>query len=415
VPAGDPWFDPAGTGTVEIGLNRSIYDPASGTQPGDPRQQLNEITSWVDASNVYGSDAVRAAALRTLDGSGRLKMSAGGLPPFNTEGLPNAGGDSATLFLCGDVRANEQVGLTALHALFVREHDRLARQIRAREPRLSGDEIYERARRLVGAQLQVITYREYIPTLLGPEALAPYRGYQAGVEASIRNEFSAALYRYGHSALNTTLLRIDSQGREIPDGHLELRDAFFQPNRLSDEGGLDPILRGLSAQVAQAVDPLIIDDVRNFLFGPPGAGGFDLATLNIQRGRDHGLPSYNDFRRSLGLRAKRSIAEISSDPQMRQRLEAAYPDVEEVDLWVGGLAEDHVPGALVGQLIFRVLKEQFEALRDGDRFWYELALSGPELDEIRRTRLADVIRRNTRIGDELPNDVFHVRRDGTRR
>lgn len=412
VPTGDPWFDPEGTGEATIAFNRSVHDVASGTGAGDQRQQLNEITAWIDASNVYGSDEERALALRTLDGSGRLRMSEGRLLPFNTDGLPNAGGPSPELFLAGDVRANEQVGLTALHVLFVREHDRLAREIREREPHLAGDEIFERARRIVGAQMQVITYREYLPALLGPDALRPYRGYSPGVEAGIRNVFSTAAYRYGHSALSATLLRLDARGNEIPEGHLALRDAFFAPHRLTDEGGIEPILRGLAAQVCQAVDPLLVDDVRNFLFGPPGSGGFDLAALNLQRGRDHGLPSYNDARRELGLEPARSFGDITSRPGLAERLAAAYDHVEDVDIWAGGLAEDPVPGSQLGRLFHRIVRDQFEALRDGDRFWYQLVLSGPELEEVERTRLSDVIRRNTRIAAELPDDVFRVASEG---
>ena len=175
VPAGDPWFDPEGLGTVEIAFNRSIWDPASGDQTA--RQQLNEITAWIDGSNVYGSDPERAAALRMNDGSGRLKTSEGNLLPFNLDGLPNAGGEGSELFLAGDVRANEQVGLTALHTLFMREHNRLADRIAAENPALSGEEIYQWARHLVAAQIQVITFEEYLPALLGPAAIKPYKGY----------------------------------------------------------------------------------------------------------------------------------------------------------------------------------------------------------------------------------------------
>ncbi len=108
---------------------------------------------------MYGSDYERAAALRTNDGSGKLAVSAGNLLPFNESGLPNADGDSPMLFLAGDLRATEQVGLTALHTLFVREHNRLATQIGRRNRSLSGDEIYEQARQMVGAEIQAITYR----------------------------------------------------------------------------------------------------------------------------------------------------------------------------------------------------------------------------------------------------------------
>jgi hypothetical protein len=122
-----------------VSFNRSLYDPASATGPGNPRRQLNEITTWIDASNVYGSDSERALALRSNDGSGRLLTSDGNLLPFNEAGLANAGGNTPELFLAGDVRANEQVGLTAMHTLFVREHNRLADIIR-RNTRI-GDEI----------------------------------------------------------------------------------------------------------------------------------------------------------------------------------------------------------------------------------------------------------------------------------
>src|SRR5207248_832194 len=76
VPTGDPSFDPAGTGTQVIPLNRSLFDPATGTSASNPRQQVNTITSWMDGSQIYGSDAATADKLRSHVG-GRLKTSAG--------------------------------------------------------------------------------------------------------------------------------------------------------------------------------------------------------------------------------------------------------------------------------------------------------------------------------------------------
>jgi peroxidase len=406
VPLGDPEFDPSGSGVAVIPFNRSLFDPATGSDA--PRQQINQITAWIDASNVYGADAERAAALRENDGSGRLKTSGGDLLPFNTAGLANAGGNGADLFLAGDVRANEQVGLTVMHTLFVREHNRLAAEIAANNPGLSGDQIYQRARRLVGAMMQAITYREYLPALLGARALPPYKGYDSSVDAGIANLFSTASYRYGHSALSPTLLRLDANGQPIAAGNLAMRDAFFSPSAITAAGGLAPYLRGLAAQQCQDVDLYVIDDMRNFLFGDPGQGGFDLVALNIQRGRDHGLPSYNTVRRALGLPPKSSFADISSDPRIQARLKSAYTLVDDVDLWVGGLAEDHLPGTMVGELIHTVLVRQFTALRDGDRFWYERTLSRSEQRLVNNSRLADIIRRNTDIGAEIGADVFHV-------
>lgn len=409
VPLGDTFFDPDGTGDQVIGFNRSIYAESSGTSTDNPRQQLNEISGWIDASNVYGSDEERADALRTNDGTGKLKTSDGNLLPFNTEGLPNAGGGSDTLFLAGDVRANEQVGLTAMHTLFVREHNRLAEEYAERNPEWDGERIYQKAREIVGAQMQVITYKEFLPALLGDRPLPRYRRYDRSVNGSIQNLFSTAAYRFGHSALSPTLLRLDSEGNEISAGNLSLSNAFFSPSTITDEGGIEPLLRGLASQECQRIDPFVVDDVRNFLFGPPGAGGFDLVSLNIQRGRDHGLPGYNDVRESLGFGRAQDFSDVSSDPETQNRLSTIYESVDDIDLWVGGLSEDPLPGSHLGELFVAIVKGQFKALRDGDRYWYSETLSDNEIRRVERTKLSDIIKRNTDIGDEIQDDVFHVR------
>jgi len=408
VPAGDPFFDPLDTGTQVIAFNRSVFDTSTGTGIDNPRQQINKITAWIDASNVYGSDVERAIALRTNDGTGRLNTSAGDLLPFNTEGLPNAGGPDPSLFLAGDVRSNEQVGLTSMHTLFVREHNRYVEELAAERPGLSGDRLYERGRRFVGALMQAITYNEFLPVLLGEGAIPAYNGYNPNVNASIANVFSAAAYRFGHSMLSPEILRLDQNLNVIPEGNLPLLDAFFTPETITDEGGIDPILRGLAKQIAQRVDPFIIDAVRNFLFGPPGSGGLDLAALNIQRGRDHGLPKYNDTREQMGLTRVESFQDISSDPEIQMRLEDAFGNVDDIDIWTGGLSEDLVPGSHLGEVFHLIIKIQFESLKDGDRFWYERKLSGAELQEVQVTQLSDVIRRNTSIGFELQDNVFLV-------
>lgn len=408
VPSGDPYFDPDSTGDQVIQFNRSIYDSSTGTDIDNPREQLNEITAWIDASNVYGSDEERSLTLRTNDGTGKLKTSDGDLLPFNTDGLRNAGGSGETLFLAGDIRANEQVGLTALHTLFVREHNRLAEIFAEEHPDWDGEQIFQKARQLVGAEMQAITYNEFLPALLGPNPLPEYNGYNPNIDARIINIFSTAAYRFGHSALGPTLLRLDSQGNIIPEGNIPLKDAFFAPQRIIDEGGIEPLLRGLASQHCQKIDIYIIDDVRNFLFGEPGSGGLDLASLNIQRGRDHGIPSYNNVRELLGMDRLSSFEDISADPEIQSRLSSAYNNIDDIDLWIGGLAEDPIANSHLGELLSFIIKMQFRTLRDGDRFWYELTLNDKELTEIQNTKLSDIIRRNTNIGNEIPDDVFHV-------
>lgn len=406
VPKGDEFFDPNETGAQVIRLNRSAFDPTTGTSADNPRQQVNELSSFLDGSVVYGSDAVRAMALRTQVG-GKLKTSSGNLLPFNTDGLPN---DNAThqfpneeLFLAGDVRANENIELSSMHTLFVREHNRLADQIARRNPNLGDEEIYQRARAIVGAELQVIAYREWLPALLGRDALPRYRGYNALVNPGIANEFSTALFRLGHSLLGNDVEFLDNNGEEIRD-ELELADAFFQPGVVV-ESGIEPILKYLATDNARELDNVIVDGVRNFLFGAPGAGGFDLASLNIQRGRDHGLADYNAVRAAYGRRAATSFADITSDVELQDKLRGLYGNVDNIDLWVGALAEDHVPGASVGPTLYRVLVDQFTRLRDGDRFWYQRTFSGRQLADIERTTLADVIRRNTTI-DNIQDNAF---------
>ena len=409
IPRGDPIFDPFSIGPRIMRFERSMFDPDTGTAADNPREQVNVITSFIDASNIYGSDIARVNALRTNDGSGRLRTSQNGrLLPVNLEDLDiDTGGRPRTgLFFSGDIRANEQVSLTAMHTLFVREHNRLADQIRSEHPELSGNEIFELARKIVGAQMQVITYHEFLPLLLGPRALPPYAGYDPEVDPTIANEFSAAAYRVGHTMLSPALMCIESCGE---DEQISLARAFFNPSMLR-EYGISGFLRGLSTQRAQEIDRMLVDEVRNLLFGPPGSVGRDLAALNIQRGRDHGISSYNITRIAYGLSPARGFDDVSRDPIVQAALEEAYGDVDLIDLWIGGLAEDHAPGAMVGETFRAIIADQFQRLRDGDRYWFEsdpYLLANPELLEtVRATRLADVIRRNTPIEDEISDYVF---------
>ena len=426
VPANDPFFDPSQTGTQEIGLTRS-----RGVTSAGRREQINEITAYIDGSMVYGSDAARAAALRGNSGMLATTLADNGevLPMRNTAGLPNDGGTGNDLFLAGDVRANEQIGLTAAHTLFVREHNRIAAELGARldagEPDLTvkrddaiannlvSDQdsfIYESARKLVGAQIQKITYEEFLPTLLGTSPSSTVT-YDANVDASISNEFATAAFRVGHTLLSPTIKRLNADGTPAAEGNIALRDAFFNPTEVQLHG-VDSLLLGLADQAAQEVDTRLVDDVRNFLFGPPGSGGFDLASLNIQRGRDHGLESLNAVRGSLGLATHADFNVLAGgDTALADALASVYDDVDDVDLWLGGLAEVHVGDGLVGETFATIIEDQFIRNRDGDRFFYtntsvaeHLSLLDPDFET---TQLSDIILRNTSIASIQAN-VFMV-------
>ncbi len=402
VPPGDPYFDPDSTGTQTIPLNRSLPLFVNGV-----REQINLLTSYIDASNVYGSDEAHALRLRTLDGTGRLKSSDGDLLPLNLEGDPNVPEEGFAQFYAGDERANEQVGLTVMHTLFMREHNYWADRIREAVPELYGEGIYQRARAMVAAEIQCITYNEFLPILLGEDAFEAYEGYQPELNATISNEFAVAAYRIGHTMLSPQLIRLDAELSPIDAGPLPLRNAFFNPAEVIDYG-IEPYLRGLASQTAQEIDNYVVDDVRNFLFGAPGEGGFDLPSLNLQRGRDHGLPSYNDVRAVYGLPAISDFDDVSSDPDVQARLQAAYGTVDDMDLWVVGLSEEHVPGALVGETVWTILQDQFSALRDGDRFWYQRYLPSALQREVERRDLLTIIRQNTDIGAEISGNIFLV-------
>ncbi|MCE9552312.1 MAG: peroxidase [Planctomycetes bacterium] len=410
VPHGDKFFDPKGTDTQWITLARSAYLTGSGKSLTNPRQQVNEVTAYLDGSVVYGSDDARAAALRTLQG-GKLKSSPGNLLPLNaapyfTPALPNANDahilPDNQLFVGGDVRSNENIELLAVHVLWLREHNRICDTLA--NSGLSDDQIYRRARARVRALIQVITYREWLPALLGEARLGPYLGYNASTNVGIVNEFSTAALRLGHSQLGDDIEFLSDDAEELREA-VALRNAFFNPEPVKTDG-VEGILKYLATDNARRTDTVVIDDVRNFLFGQPGQGGFDLVARNIQRGRDHGLTDYNSLRKAYFLKPVQSFSQITRDRQLQVRLAEVYNNnLNEIDPWVGILAEDHLPGGSLGMLGTMIISEQFRRLRDGDRFWYEAAFTGRELQELRSTRLSDVIRRNTKLRN-LQENVF---------
>ncbi|MCB0676774.1 MAG: hypothetical protein KDC30_08805 [Saprospiraceae bacterium] len=417
VPPFDAFFDPLGTGEVVIGMHRSDYDPATGTGPDNPRRHKNGITAFIDASAVYGSDLTRAGWLRTFSG-GKLKMSAGNLPPFNTltgeyDGPVDPAAPEMAMpmpfvqkwFVAGDLRANENPMLLSLHALFMREHNRLCDELALVHPGWNDEQLYQQARKLVGAIMQAIVYEEWLPTL--GMHLEPYAGYQDDVDPGILNTFSAAAYRYGHSTINSALLRMDHEGNTMPEGDILLRDAYFNPDVVLEVDGIEPYLIGMSTVVEQNFDCKVIDDLRNFLFGPPGAGGLDLVALNINRGRDRGLPDFSTLRTDFDLAPLTDFSDVTADPLMAMALENVYQEVDRIDPWVGMLAEDHMPDALFGPTAMTILQRQFTSLRDGDRFYFEHDpwLTSEEKDWIRSQRLSDVVRRNCPI-DCLHDELF---------
>src|SRR5262245_12388181 len=376
VPPGDEFLEPGST----IPVTRLAIDPATGVE-GHPATAINTITGWLDGSQIYGSDAAPAANLRTADG--HMKTSEGDNLPIN----PQSG-----RFMAGDVRAQENPDLTALQVLFVREHNYQVDQLQKEHPNWTGDQLYEMAKAITTAEMVNITYSEWLPHLLGKDAIGPYQGYDPNVDARITEEFAGAAFRFGHSIVSDEVSALSNLGEFTSEQ--TLAESFATDAATFATIGADGVLRHLSGDLANLLDTHIVDGLRNFLVDGPTQ--LDLAAINIQRGRDMGLGTLNQTREALGLDPYTSFDEITSDPETAAALEQVYGSVDAIDLWVGGLAEDHVAGGVIGQTFGIIVGDQFTALRDGDRYYFEHQnFDQQTLNEIKGTTLSDLILRNT--------------------
>jgi hypothetical protein len=402
--------------TVPISFSRSTIFPGSGINT--QRQQMNLNTAWIDGSVVYGSDSVRASWLRTKV-NGKLKTSAGNNLPWNTvngessgaldasaPSMANDGNHTIKTIVTGDVRGAEHPGIIGLHLIFVREHNRISDRLRT-QGLTNDEEIYQKARKEIGALIQAITYQEFLPAM--GITLNNYSKYNSAVKPDILNSFATAGYRIGHTQVADLLAMRDNNCVVVGGGGVDLIDAFFNIG-LIDEFGLESFLKGFATHKQYETDTKINSILRNFLFGSPTAPvrfGLDLAALNIQRGRDHGLPDYNDIRKFYTGSPARTFADITKNTTLAAALQTQYGTIDNIDLWIGILAEDILPGKSVGKTMHAMLKAQFEKLRDGDFYFYK---SDPNLSaaiktQVSNTKLSDLIKRNTTLTN-LQANVF---------
>ncbi|KAL7537546.1 hypothetical protein ACHAXR_007901 [Thalassiosira sp. AJA248-18] len=396
-------------------------------------QQINSIASHINAGTVYGNSErlgslLATDALDTNGGTGRLKTSTSeygvtDLLPLNN-GLENfivgndennGAGDLGQFFLAGDIRANDHLNLIVTHTLWVREHNYWADTIRDENEDLTGQQVFDLARLIVQSEIQHITYNEFLPLLLGIGAIPSYSGYDPHVNAGALNIGATCAYRVGHTLVSPSLLTKDSNGAEA---FIAFEDGFFNPGVIKAMG-LDPFLRGLSSQVCQKVDPFINSALRNELFGTND----DLFSRNIQRGRDHGLPTYNDIREAyLGGVSERleNTTDAFFDDDVFQEgtgsiLAELYDSPDDVDCFVGLLSEMPVDGAMLGPTHQMILSQQFKDLRDSNPFWYEKRLHGKLLQLVKDTKLSHVIKRNADVAgsldDVVQDNVFIVPSD----
>ena len=388
------------------------------------RENMNIISGLLDTSNVYGSDTKVATCLRSFE-DGKLLVDENGL-------LPVAGASAGGFGVqAGDARAPEMPALSAMHALWMREHNRICDLIKQKKPFATDEYLYQNARRILNAEFQNVVYSEQIPIVEGPASIEKYNlgisvdgtSYNPKVNPSILAEFSTASNRYGHSLVQG---RVDVHNIDLSYDHTyQLADNLLNPAEYNGNG-FDKIIAGLTQQPSQKFDRLMTIDLtqRMFrgIFTPPGADyGLDLASLNIQRGRDHGLPSYYELYNLIGDSSDphRDMSCWSRRPRVFSEenwnlLRNVYKHPRDIELFSGGLLDERPNGLnsnpILGSMFATINSIQFSRLKDGDRFFFThtngaAGFSRNARQAIMARKMSDIICDNTRI-EKVPANAF---------
>ncbi|XP_057265931.1 myeloperoxidase isoform X3 [Pezoporus wallicus] len=421
-PPDDPRM-PSSHSCMPFVQSASVCNPRTFT-----REQINAVSSFIDASTVYGSEDSVAKSIRNQTNQHGLlavnqNFTDAGLEflPFEnkTQSVCVLTNESMNIpcFKAGDKRVTENLGLSALHTVFLREHNHLVTELRKLNPHWDGEKLYQESRKIVIAINQIITYRDYLRLLLGEETskwIPSYSGYNENVDPTVSNVFSLA-FRFGHTSVQPFVSRLDDSFQPLGSfSRVPLHLTFCATWRVIMEGGIDPLVRGMVADHAKLMnqDQLLIEELQNHLFEQTEIMGLDLAALNMQRGRDHGLPGYNAWRRFCGLSQPQNIDEFSEvlgNSKLAKKFLDLYGTPDNIDLWIGAIVEPPVPQGRVGPLLACILGTQFRNLRDGDRFWWENpgVFTLQQLHALRNISLSTVICDNTHI-KKIPRDVFKI-------
>ena len=420
IPENDAYFRQLHNQTC-MQFTRSVpYCPKT-SDCGVERENLNVISSILDTSNVYGSDETTATCLRSFS-DGKLLVDGNNLLP--SVGFA-AGGFGVQ---AGDARAPEMPALSAMHALWMREHNRICDQLKIKKPSASDEYLYQNARRILNAEFQNVVYGEQVPIVEGPSSIQKYNlglsvdgsSYNPDVNPSVLAEFSGASNRYGHSLVQGL---VNVHNIDLSYSHsYRLADNFFNPTEYNGNG-FDKIIAGLTQQKSQKFDRLMSTELTQRMFHgivtPPGADfGLDLASLNIQRGRDLGLPSYyelysifgpaSDPHKDMSCWARRP--ETFTEENWN-RLKSVYAHPRDIELFSGGLMEKRNPGeGLLGLVFANINSKQMSRLKDGDRFFFTHTNGGAKFNRnarqaIMERKLSDIICDNTAV-KEVPTLAF---------
>ncbi|KAI4493627.1 hypothetical protein M0804_001803 [Polistes exclamans] len=418
VGSGDPVYDVTGKTCMEF--VRSA--PAPQCKIG-PREQLNQVTAFIDGSAIYGSDSNVAHSLRELSG-GRLKMQ---MTPDNRTLLPpslnpddGCNREEERLrgrycFLAGDPRANENLHLTTMHLIWARQHNKIADELAKVNPIWTDEQIYQEARRIIGAQLQHIAYEEFLPIIIGEretilQNLRPLTsGYREWNESpddptndpTIANSFAAAAFRFAHTLLPGLMMMTDAQ--KGTSSYIELHRMLFNPYSLYSSDGISNSVISATSNAIQRTSIHVTSQLTRHLFEDPINNvsipcGLDLVSLNIQRGRDHGLPGYTKWREYCNLGKPESFSDLIDhmDPEALDAISKLYESVYDIDLYTGALAEIPKTDGIVGPTFTCLIADQFARLQKGDRYWYEVpgqshSFTGEQLQELRKSSLARIL------------------------
>ena len=293
--------------------------------------------------------------------------------------------------LVGDVRGDENIALHAMHTIWVREHNRIARQLKKAKPSTRGETIFQTTRKIVGAIWAKLVFEEYLPSLVD---LKSYKKYNSSVNPSVSNGFSAAAFRYGHSLI-PNFFQQNNNNFDQSSPPVSLQNAFFN-RELINFRGIEPTMFGLVGNKSNEVDNKFSEGVARKLFVRPGEGfNIDLLALNIQRGRDWGIPTYGAYRKVCGLPTITSFSQLKKImlPSAVDAFEKLYKNPNDIDLFPAGISEILVRGKSVGPTFACLIRDQFARARDGDRFFYKKrgVFTSTQLRAIQKVTMASVL------------------------
>lgn len=385
------------------------------------RQQINKATPYIDGSHIYGLDLNTSFSLRRFDGTGKLKTST---TPFQADSDAELLPFLLDQFINADSRATNHPLLTTLYTIMVREHNYWCDRLKSENHYLQENEIFHTARHIVIAELQVITYREVLPILLGVDKLDPdtcfthiefNKKYSVGPKngrhyrhnASILNEFATAVIRLIRSFVTDTFDIRNPLTGEITNV-INLKDNL-NSGQFVWENGIDDLILGASLQLSEKRDVRVVDSLR-FLGQFPN-NSRDLVATDIARGRDHQLPSYQAFYEHIKKTSHVTCSHFVYDHDFCNLIESIYGDKNApIDLLLGVLIEKRQDHGMLGLVASKIIQYQFSHIKHNDHYFYTWdRVINPYSVEIHHTKLSTIILRNTAIDRTLldPN-VFIV-------